>query len=308
MFLTRYSILRIFQEEPSLLFFGQRAEATAKHDPSWDGIKSLKRPLGDSTRAFSSYHHRLGLYGSFSFIQHHHYQQQQQQREARRIPWATKGRSFKGTFLEEQRREMATEANEVRPGMLISYESSIWEVLDSSSRKSARGRANTSLELRELGPNPRKKSLTLRTVDPVEVVEMETKRALFVASEELSAEEQQKIKAGKSVPRLITLREEDDEDEEFSVDTTELGLDHLIPYLAPDMPLIVSFIDDEPVQLRFPRNVSCRVVEAAERDSKKGGTKPVRLENGRTILAPRHVNQGDTIIVDLPDETYNSKV
>src|SRR3989338_7469040 len=148
-----------------------------------------------------------------------------------------------------QTMQVATDASQVRPGMLIEFENKIWEVLDSGTRKSARGRSNTTLDLKELGPAGRKKSLTLRTVDSVEVVELENMHTVFVSAVELDADAQQKLKAGKPVSRMITVREEDT-DNELDVDTNEIGCAHLVPYMFPGMPIRVCTIDDRYVQLK----------------------------------------------------------
>ena len=202
-------------------------------------------------------------------------------------------------------REIATDASQVRAGMLIDFEGKIWEVMETGSRKSARGRANTTIDLKEMGPVPRKKSITLRTVDPLEVVELENQHTVFVSAAQLDAESQKKQRAGKQVPQMITVREEDG-DEEFEVDAAEIGFDHLVPYMHPDMRITVCSIEDRVVQLKLPRTVVCRVQEAEDRDSKKGGTKPIVLENGRTIHGPRHIAVGDQVVVELPEETYKS--
>ena len=202
--------------------------------------------------------------------------------------------------------EVSTDASHVRPGMLVDFESKIWEVKECGSRKCARGRANTTLDLRELGPDGRKKSLTLRTVDTLEVVELELLHTVFVSAAQLDAEAKQKLRAGKPVAQLITVREEDT-DEEMTVDCHEIGCAHLIPYMSPEMPITICSIEDRVVQLKLPTKVVCRVQEAEERDSKKGGTKPLVLENGRTLQGPRHISAGDSIVVELPLEAYHSK-
>eukprot|EP00010_Vexillifera_abyssalis_P004399 CAMPEP_0201553996 /NCGR_PEP_ID=MMETSP0173_2-20130828/36555_1 /ASSEMBLY_ACC=CAM_ASM_000268 /TAXON_ID=218659 /ORGANISM="Vexillifera sp., Strain DIVA3 564/2" /LENGTH=133 /DNA_ID=CAMNT_0047965099 /DNA_START=30 /DNA_END=431 /DNA_ORIENTATION=- len=112
-------------------------------------------------------------------------------------------------------------------------------------------------------------------------------------------------RGGKSV---LIARFIDDYEDEIEFDATALKCEHLIAYLNKETtPLAIGSIDEQPITLKTPQFVECTVAQATPAANTRG-THKVTLDNGRQVQLPKHVKQGDRVIMRLPVEEFSQKI
>jgi elongation factor P len=95
-----------------------------------------------------------------------------------------------------------------------------------------------------------------------------------------------------------------------SIELAEVLIGESKDYLVPDGQVDVLFVDDQPVTVELPGNVTLRVTEAS--DGVRGDTggnaqKTVVCETGLVVSVPLFVKQGDSIRVSTSDGSYQSR-
>jgi elongation factor P len=82
-------------------------------------------------------------------------------------------------------------------------------------------------------------------------------------------------------------------------------------FLTENLPIKLTFYQDEPIDIELPLNVDLKVIEsqvAVRGDTATGVNKKVKVETGIAVNVPAFVNQGDTIRVDTRDGSYVTRV
>ena len=92
---------------------------------------------------------------------------------------------------------------------------------------------------------------------------------------------------------------------------TREKLDDAMDYLKEGNSVEVTTYKDEIIGVTLPITVELEVVETDpgfKGDTATGGSKPARLETGKTINVPLFINEGDVIKVDTRTGTYLERV
>ena len=173
------------------------------------------------------------------------------------------------------------QAVDVKRGNVIKYEGELWQVLDTQQTFTGKRGAYIQFKLQRLKDD-----------------HIETKR--FSSSEELEKVflEQRKMQYLYQ-DRTDRVFMDLESGEQVSLD--EEKLEDVLPYLAYNAEVQLSFCNGEAVSVALPPSVVLEVVKAepaVRGNTATGVTKPVELETGLTIKVPAHVRQGDRVKVD----------
>ncbi|MBU2523645.1 elongation factor P [Patescibacteria group bacterium] len=93
--------------------------------------------------------------------------------------------------------------------------------------------------------------------------------------------------------------------EQFSFTKEELGDD--IYYLLDGTDVSIQVYDDKPINVQVPPKVELKVVETepgVRGDTASGGSKPAKLETGKTVQVPLFINIGDTLRINTQTGEY----
>ena len=83
-----------------------------------------------------------------------------------------------------------------------------------------------------------------------------------------------------------------------------------LPYLVEETIVDVVFYEEQPIAIDMPITVDLKVTDAPpghKGDTAQGGTKPVTLETGHIVQAPRFISDGDTVRIDTRTGDYLSR-
>ncbi len=182
------------------------------------------------------------------------------------------------------------QANDLRPGMVISYNNELYSIHKTEHRTPGNLRAFVQARMRNL----RSGALVdhrFRSIDNVE-------RAVLDEAE---------------MQYLYT-----DGDSYFFMNTSNYEQIHLHKdavgdralYLVPDVMIKVEYHQGRPVDIQLPPTVDLKVVETEP--GVKGGSatnvmKPAKLETGLVVQVPPFISEGQTIRVDTAEGTYLEK-
>lgn len=178
--------------------------------------------------------------------------------------------------------------NEVRPGMVIELNGSIWTVVKTQSVKPGKGGTYNQVELKNVLAGG-KLNERFRASEAVEEVYLEKRdyNYLFTNGD------------------MITFMDVETY-EQIEVEADFVGEDRA-QFLQDGMKVILQFYNEKPISITIPNSVVMTVTEAD--GVMKGGTaapsyKGATLENGMRIQVPPFINVGEKIIVSTEDATY----
>ena len=177
--------------------------------------------------------------------------------------------------------------SDIRPGMVIEYDGSLWAAVKTGAVKPGKGPAYNQVELKNL-LDGRKLNQRFGSSDRVEETEVERRQFQF-----LSRQDEQ----------LMFM-------DTASYDQIELAAEFIgdrAAFLQDGMMVQVQLHQERPIGITLPDTVILEVVEADA--SIKGQTaassyKPAKLENGLRVLVPPFVSAGEKIIVNTDEVTY----
>ncbi len=177
--------------------------------------------------------------------------------------------------------------SDIRPGMVIEYDGSLWAAIKSGAVKPGKGPAYNQVELKNL-LDGRKLNERFGSSDRVEETEVERRQFQF-----LYRQEEQLVFMDTANFDQIELASE------FVGDRTA--------FLQDGMMVQVQLHQDRPIGIKLPDTVVLEVVEAEA--SLKGQTatssyKPAKLENGLRVLVPAFISAGEKIIVSTDEAAY----
>jgi elongation factor P len=83
-----------------------------------------------------------------------------------------------------------------------------------------------------------------------------------------------------------------------------------VEFLKEDFEVTGVFFEESPLAIEFPESVDMRVVTSPPpiHDQDSSNYKSVTLENGRNILVPPFIKQGDLIRVNVETGKYMERV
>lgn len=84
-------------------------------------------------------------------------------------------------------------------------------------------------------------------------------------------------------------------------------LENVLPYLLPEMKVIVEFHEERPLNVQLPQTVVLEVVEcdaSIKGQTATGSYKPGKLETGASIMVPPYLEAGTKVKVNTDNGEY----
>ena len=181
--------------------------------------------------------------------------------------------------------------NDLKPGIIINYQNSPYEVLEAKHLHMGRGGAVVETKLKNLKTGT-VLNRNFKPSDSFEELETEKKELIFLYQHRGEYFFQDENK------KRISLKEE------------------LIDYntrkfLKPNSLVEVLTIDEEIIKINLPIKIELQVKEAPpsiKGNTAQGGNKTVVLETGAEISVPLFIEKGDIILVNTQTGTYVERV
>ena len=180
--------------------------------------------------------------------------------------------------------------NEIKPGYVLEHDGGLWAAVKVNHVKPGKGGAFAQVEMKNLRDG-RKLNERFRSEDKVEQVRLDNKDQQFLYE---------------SDGKLIFMDSE-------TFDQTELDADLLgdrRPFLQDGMMATIEYYGDEPLSVRIPQKVVCRIVETepvVNGQTAAKSFKPAILDNGVRIMIPPFVGEGEDIIVNTEVFEYSER-
>ena len=177
--------------------------------------------------------------------------------------------------------------NEIRPGMVIEYEGSLWVAVKTVTVKPGKGPAYNQVELKNL-LDGRKLNQRFGSDTRVEETHVERKSFQFL------------YRQGANLVFMNTTTYE-------QIELAEEFVGERALFLQDGMTVTVELHQDRPIGIRLPEHVVLTVTEAdavIKGQTAASSYKPAKLENGLRVLVPPFVDAGEKIVVDTNAVTY----
>ena len=180
--------------------------------------------------------------------------------------------------------------NELKPGTIIEHDGGLWAAVKVSHVKPGKGGAFAQAELKNLRDG-RKLNERFRSEDKVEQVELEMKDQQFLYETD---------------GRLTFMDNETYEQIELDADL----LGDRRPFLQDGMTVSVQYYGEEPLNVKIPQKVQCRVAETEPVQNGQTASKsykPAVLDNGVRIMVPPFINMDEMIVVHTELMEYSER-
>lgn len=179
-------------------------------------------------------------------------------------------------------------ASELRPGMALRLEGTLYKVLDATYH-SGQGKMGgvTHAKLRNLDTGT-VREWRFRADELLEDVVPERQNLQFLYRDE-----------------RLSYFMHPETFEQVEVENARIG--RAVEFLQEQMMVPVEFVDGRPVSIVFPDIVEVKVTDTAPPVHAQGATnvwKEARLENGLTLMVPPFIAPGETIRVDVERLAY----
>ena len=180
--------------------------------------------------------------------------------------------------------------NEIKPGFVLEHDGGLWAAVKVNHVKPGKGGAFAQVEMKNLRDG-RKLNERFRSEDKVEQVRLDNKDQQFLYE---------------SDGKLIFMDSE-------TFDQTELDADLLgdrRPFLQDGMMATIEYYGDEPLSVRIPQKVVCRIVETepvVNGQTAAKSFKPAILDNGVRVMVPPFVGQDENIVVNTELFEYSER-
>ncbi len=182
---------------------------------------------------------------------------------------------------------MKVNANTLRPGNVMDYNSKLMVVTKIEILTPGKGAAVIKVEMKDI-KSGNKDNVTFRTQETVERVRLEQNDCQFLYKDE---------------DGLHFMNTESFE--QFKIDEDVIGIS--AAFLQDGMTVEVESHEGVPLGVRLPDTVICEIVEAEPVVKGQTATtsyKPAILDNGVKVMVPPFVEQGTRIVVRTEDATY----
>ena len=182
---------------------------------------------------------------------------------------------------------MKINAIDLKPGNVLEHQNKLWLVLKRDIVQPGKGGAFTVIEIRDLRSG-NKATERFRTQETVERVRLDEKEMQFLYMEGEQA----------------TVRDHDTF-EQVTVPRELIG--DPADFLQDGMVCKVITYEGTPLSVEMPSSVVMELVEAdpvVRGQTASSSYKPGKLENGRRVLIPPHVEAGTRIVVSTADGSY----
>jgi elongation factor P len=182
---------------------------------------------------------------------------------------------------------MKINAIDLKPGNVLDHQGKLWLVLKRELVQPGKGGAFAQVELRDLRAGT-KLNERFRTQETVERVRLDEKEMQFLFMENGQA----------------TFMDNETY-EQVSVPRETIG--EPADFLREGMVCNVMLHEGQALSVELPPNVVMAVVEAdpvVRGQTASSSYKPGRLENGRRVMIPPHIEAGTRIVVSTADGSY----
>ena len=182
---------------------------------------------------------------------------------------------------------MKINAIDIKPGNVLEYQSKLWLVLKRELVQPGKGGAFAQVELRDLRGGT-KLNERFRTQEAVERVRLDEKemQLLFMENEQATFMD-------------------NDTYEQIAIPRETIG--EPADFLRDGMVCKVMLYEGIALSVELPPNVVMTVVEAdpvVRGQTASSSYKPGKLENGRRVMIPPHIEAGTRIVVSTADSSY----
>ena len=177
--------------------------------------------------------------------------------------------------------------NEIRPGMVIEYQDTLWVAVKTMAVKPGKGPAYNQVELKNL-IDGRKLNNRFGSDERVERARLEQKDFQFL------------YKQGEA---LVFMDNENYEQLELQ----EEFVGERAAFLQDGMTVTLEMHDERPIGIKLPDYVTLQIVEAdpvVRGQTAASSYKPAKLENGLRVMVPPFIGSGEKVVVDTNEITY----
>jgi len=177
--------------------------------------------------------------------------------------------------------------SDIRPGMVIEHDGSLWAAVKTMAVKPGKGPAYNQVELKNILDGG-KLNQRFGGSDRVEETEVERRQFQFL------------YKQGDQLVFMDTA----------SYDQIKLGEDFVgdrATFLQDGMMVQVQLHGDRPIGIKLPETVVLEVVEADAHIKGQTATssyKAAKLENGLRVLVPPFISTGEKVVVSTDEVAY----
>ena len=182
---------------------------------------------------------------------------------------------------------MKINAIDLKPGNVLEHQNKLWLVLKRELVQPGKGGAFAQVELRDLRAGT-KLNERFRTQETVERVRLDEKEMQFLYMED----DQATFMDNETYEQVAVPRDLIGDPADF---------------LQDGMTCTVMLYEGTPLSVEMPPSVVMEVVEAdpvVRGQTASSSYKPGRLENGRRVMIPPHVEAGTRIVVSTADGSY----
>jgi elongation factor P len=182
---------------------------------------------------------------------------------------------------------MKINAIDIKPGNVLEHQGKLWIVLKRELIQPGKGGAFAQVEMRDLKTGT-KTNERYRTQETVERVQLDEKEMQFLFLE------------GDHATFMDT-----DTYEQIMVDRSLIG--EPADFLKDNMMVTVQLYEGTPMSVTLPQTVTMTVVEAdavVRGQTASSSYKPGKLDNGRRVMIPPHIEASTRIVVNTGDGSY----
>ena len=177
--------------------------------------------------------------------------------------------------------------NEIRPGMVIEYDNSLWAAVKTRAVKPGKGPAYNQVELKNL-IDGRKLNNRFGSDERVERARLEQKDFQVL------------YRQGESLVFMDT-------DTYEQLELPEEFVGERAAFLQDGMQVTLEMHEERPIGIKLPDQVVLAVTEAdpvVRGQTAASSYKPARLENGLRVMVPPFITTGERVVVDTNEVTY----
>ncbi|MCD8508710.1 MAG: elongation factor P [Bacillus sp. (in: Bacteria)] len=180
--------------------------------------------------------------------------------------------------------------NDLRTGLTIEVDGSIWQVLEFQHVKPGKGAAFVRTKLRNLR-NGGIQEKTFRAGEKVAKAHLENRRMQYLYS------------TGDTHTFM-----DNESYEQLELNTSQI--EEQLKYLKENMEVQILIYQGETLGVEVPNTVELKVIETEpgiKGDTASGGTKAAIVETGISVQVPFFVNEGDVLVIDTRNGQYVSR-
>jgi elongation factor P len=182
---------------------------------------------------------------------------------------------------------MKINAIDIKPGHVLEHQGKLWLVVKRELIQPGKGGAFAQIEMRDLRSG-NKTNERFRTQETVERVRLDEKEMQFLYFDGAQAT----FMDNESYEQIAVEREMIGEPADF---------------LREGMICTIQLYEGTPLSVTMPQSVTMKVVEAdpvVRGQTASSSYKPGKLENGRRVMLPPHIEAGTRIVVNTADGSY----